>query len=613
MPTDCRRCTHKQDVSELSDFDKEVWQCPYQRHADGKCLFHLPISDKSDAEVTEALLTVIHDPESLRVVNADNPSTLQPQWKLFIGGQFGQLDLSHTLLDPDDNQPLDFRKAEFHGNIDASYLECRSPVWFDDATIQRTAVFDEAVFEKEVRFNDTIFRSDVSFFDTQFKADAHFTEVSFNSLVTFHAANFTNDAKFTDAWFSGHAKFSRVTFERRAQFGRSLFSRRTRFNGASFHSTALFDDAMFRDVVSFLGARFAEDARFNGAQFSASTLFETVRFDGEFSFVGGEISDSMTFEAARFDRGATLTGGLDGDLSMKDAAFEDRLDIQDLNTDEQTLVQLQGTTIPKGSLVCSTTSSHPVVYDLRDARIGNIDLIGGNRLDIPLFNNLLLEQTEFDGFDFADYIDELTTVNWTLHTDQENSLRRSHYQRLVPAVLQNPFELAGSELTASERASQYATYEGTYLRAKNGAKQVGFSRAAANFFIRELTYRRRKAFWQMMASERPSSFQAAYQWVASLLLGGTSGYGERPSYVIITSALLIVGFGAAYNILVPDLYPEALSSLSLSLGAFVTLLLGSPGSINEYPLVSALAHLEGILGAFLIALFVFTLTRSLHR
>lgn len=104
---------------------------------------------------------------------------------------------------------------------------------------------------------------------------------------------------------------------------------------------------------------------------------------------------------------------------------------------------------------------------------------------------------------------------------------------------------------------------------------------------------------------------AAGRWLANMMLHLTSGYGERPWRVITTSGLVIIGFAVVFYGLSPMLYDTPTEYFILSIGGFVTLILGN---INvENALVNLLVQFEGFLGAFLIALFVFTLTRSIHR
>lgn len=607
------RCTYTHSVSELEEFDGDTWNCPYREHKNGLCLFHLPVPEKTDEMVREALLRTIRNRANLRVTEQSAEESVDEPSNTFLGSRFGNLHLSHELLDPGDNQPIDFRECAFEGTLRCSYLEARSPVWFSDAVVWGHVSFDEAIFQKEVRFDNVTFHRAVSFFDVRFNADAHFTRGTFESLVTFYAASFKGDGKFTDARFNNRAKFSRARFEGNAQFGRAIFRSRVRFNNTQFGSTVLFDDAILSYIASFNHATFTNRTRFDGTRFLSKTVFTDATFKKDVSFIGVQISDIVTFDDASFERSSTFSGALDGDLSLARTRVGGQLEMRDIENNEQQVVSLRESSVAEGSLECSTSSGTPVGYDLRHARVGHVDLTGTDRLDEPLFENVLFEETTFDGFEFADYINQLTETGWVIHDSPRASERSYWSELLVPSVFHTPFELAGSGLSAAERAAKFGTYESTYLRAKNGARQVGFSRAAADFFIRELAYRRRKSFWQVFADAPPSRIRAAYRWGANTLLGVISGYGERPSYVLFFSGAVVVGFGSLYSLLAPGLYSNQLSFLSLSIGSFVTLLFGNPGAISNFPVVSALAHLEGVVGAFLIAVFVFTLTRSLHR
>jgi hypothetical protein len=59
-------------------------------------------------------------------------------------------------------------------------------------------------------------------------------------------------------------------------------------------------------------------------------------------------------------------------------------------------------------------------------------------------------------------------------------------------------------------------------------------------------------------------------------------------------------------------YGTTVGYLILSLEPFITPVLGGTARIDE-PRIRLLAEIEGFLRAFFIVLFVFTLTRSIHR
>ncbi|MFD1567036.1 hypothetical protein [Halolamina litorea] len=148
----------------------------------------------------------------------------------------------------------------------------------------------------------------------------------------------------------------------------------------------------------------------------------------------------------------------------------------------------------------------------------------------------------------------------------------------------------------------------TYIEARKGADDVGDSSTAGNLFVNERRIRReihrREGDWVDFYANR------TFDWVA--------GYGERPRRALRSSLLLVGGFAAVYWVLwylLPGFssptYGGVDGALLLSSASFTAFVLG--GTTVEAVPIRLLANVEALLGAFMIALFVFTLTRSLHR
>jgi len=148
----------------------------------------------------------------------------------------------------------------------------------------------------------------------------------------------------------------------------------------------------------------------------------------------------------------------------------------------------------------------------------------------------------------------------------------------------------------------------TYINARKGADDVGDSSTAGNLFVNELRVRRR-------IHAREGNYG---NYGANLVFDAVAGYGERPGQAFIASICIIGAFTGIYMLLW-EFYPpfstpvyEGLGGgMLLSSASFTAFVLG--GASVEPRLVRFLANFEALLGAFMIALFVFTLTRSLHR
>lgn len=154
----------------------------------------------------------------------------------------------------------------------------------------------------------------------------------------------------------------------------------------------------------------------------------------------------------------------------------------------------------------------------------------------------------------------------------------------------------------------------TYVLARNGANRVGDTNAASRFFRNEMLQRRR-AYRETARGGGPvrERLDAALDYVSNGLFALSSGYGERPGRVLTFSGGIVFAFAGVFAVLLPEPpYGGPLGYGLLSLESFVALILG--GGTEQSDLgVRLAATVEGFVGAFLIALFVFALTRSIER
>lgn len=155
--------------------------------------------------------------------------------------------------------------------------------------------------------------------------------------------------------------------------------------------------------------------------------------------------------------------------------------------------------------------------------------------------------------------------------------------------------------------------ESTYLLAKNGANHEGDQMAAGEFFQMEKIWARR----QYINGISETSSKDAYRYVSNMLLSAIAGYGERPQRVLRWSLVMIGVFSVFYwgtgNLLLGDQSNMTVVEAGIaSFGSFVTLFLQPDSSFGANALKLS-AQIEGFIGVFSISLFVYTLTRSVHR
>jgi hypothetical protein len=307
-------------------------------------------------------------------------------------------------------------------------------------------------------------------------------------------------------------------------------------------------------------------------------------------------------------------------------------------------VSLRNSTLPEGTLMITLPdgASEHVWYDLREASVGDLTVEFDGDSGETAIEHLLLLETRYDGFRFSALEGGIDADNARLHTLQGSGVVTrlddvpSPRERIDPdrPVLYRLGELyARLPRTGTGYESDDpppTDLEQTYLNAKNGASQVGDEDIAGQFFRREKRYRRRR-YWERLcrvAEGTTSSGRTLGRWFANAVFDRMAVYGESPGRVVFLSAGIVAVFAGLFWLLLekppygnqyidtgvlPEWLALSLQPLTLSIESFVTLVLVGPADERLTPLAHLLGQIEGFLGVFLVALFVFTLTRSVRR
>lgn len=568
--------------------------CPHEPVDDAPfCVFHLRPDERAARGVTaDELAAAVVDR-----VHTDKRS------RVFVGATFETLDLAYETLSAADKYPIDcrlvsvtgtlsladsvvthdlllhgaelaevsFERAELNGYLggrdtavagraDFDYAKFGRKVEFWNASFAGPTSFYAAEFDDYGEFRRASFAADADFKYTTFRRDAEFWDARFDGDVTFHTTQFGGYAEFRGATIVGEADFKYTSFARDAEFWDATFGGDATFYAAEFDNYAEFKDADFWGQCTFRYAAFDRDAEFWYATFESRADFRDATFDASAEFDETVFDDGADFRNARladaqFDE--TTTGGAQIDLIQAD--------------------------IESGRCIQPDTSV--TFYNLRGATLGDVDLVA-DRDDVNLFEFFRFYDTQFAGFDFPGHRDALNPT-WEIHR-------------------------FGGTLRTPDTAGEL---ESTYLKAKNGAAQSGDTAAAAEFFLKEMKYRRRGHLETIRdGTERPlARLLAGLKWSTNWFYNLTCGYGERPLRTIGFSLGLIVLFGLGYWLIgIQSGAGNFLAYLTFSLQSFVTLILGEVPGVQSV-VVRLLAAFEAFLGAFFIALFVFALVRSIRR
>jgi len=381
-----------------------------------------------------------------------------------------------------------------------------------------------------------------------------------------------------------------------------------RVESAQFRERTLFSRTQF-SRVNFFNTVFDERVLFTDCTFTGYSLFKNTDFHHTVDFSRTEWRNKSTFSKSTFQRLAKFEEiTVDSRLTISDSDFLSDMSIKlsDIQPEDTMTIDLSGSMVSGGEL--RPPNRGDMIFDLTDTTLGDVRLLGTSPIDLTQYRFV---NTSFDGFDFSEYTESLVNVNWYFHIMNDGSSLSGGSAAWSSDQDDNHqypegFEDLGSE-TDTDSISP-GTLRSTYLRAKNGAKAVGDDTASAEFFLREMKFKR-KVHFEKFRTDR--SLKGLQDWISNWFYNVTAGYGERPGRTFIMSIIFIFLFANMYALRSPESYSagHVFEYLEFSVQAFVALVLGTP-STTLFP---GLAAAEAFIGSFMIALFVFTLTRSIHR
>src|SRR5665648_706261 len=358
-------------------------------------------------------------------------------------------------------------------------------------------------------------------------------------------------ANFTEATFEGVANFTEATFSRFAYFTEATFSRVAYFTEATFKGGADFIEATFEEVAHLKEATFKGGANFIEATFKVLAYFKGATFSGvanlsETTFKGQADFTEATFEEVAYFTKATFSG---------DADFKLKYLIKGIN-----LLKLK---VFSGKKISINVMNGKGKISFKRAYLENI------YLDIELVECVLI--------DFTDTLFRNTKV--------EKDKIKNH-------ILQ-------------EKEKKFSKAKEIYLLLKNNFHSIG------QYEDESWAYKKEKDM------ERKSNchFNTLHKWLWSCFLNGIFGYGIQPSKVIMSAILIITLFSFLFmnpgisNIVGIE---EITSNNFFDCLYFSTITFTTLGYGDFRPLEGLgrfLAGSEAFIGAFMMALFVYTFAR----
>jgi uncharacterized protein YjbI with pentapeptide repeats len=586
--------------------DEQDWipeTCPHESLEEvGRCPFHLSPDRYEEVDITSEGVT-----EAFR--ETVDPETNQN--KCFVGAHLRTLPLAEERIETADNAPLDLRLATIDGELEWQNTRFEPSVTMEGAVLCSDGRTGEPAPESAANRYVSL-AADIDLKGARFEESVDFKHARFGAAVSFNGAEFDDVAMFNYATFDDSVEVW-ATFRGKADFSKATIRGAAQLRG-TFESAAIFNYTTFEDDVILWNSTFGHKAEFLAAHVEGTFDCEHATFEGTARFVETAFEGSVIFDGSAF------------------------VDVVELNRIRapNAAISMQDAELSGGHIGLTDRGPH---YDLNEATVGDVAVTCTDDSTSDPLGYLRISRTTFEGFDFSDHaasfkpdwrIDSLVNSWPTEDLDSETDLHR--YERL----------------------------EDTYLRAKSGATNAGHNKAASEFFVHEMRYRRKQhatlakrrvkdrlietpsTSWEYALApavglvatgrdllgrlnprawrdhrnrEQTPAWQAGYRWVSNGSLGLIAGYGERPKRPLVLSVATIFVFAAVYALL--GVSPTSNGPLGsgyilLSTQSFITFILGSSPVQTDF-LPQLLSSIEGFMGAFFIAVFVFTLTRSIHR
>lgn len=566
------------DLPDVESNLDEEWVCTREVDSnENSCVFHMSTEERAKKGITDA--DVVD-----RLVAELSKEGTEP--KQFIDATFGTVDLSHVEIDPPDNRPIDFRHATFEGKLLLNNSTVTNRVWFRGGEFKQVRLHDVHLqqdcdwygchFEKTVYADRPVFGGKALFARSRFEAGvrlrksprfdgkATFTGAFFDSYLEIKAGRFNDQAFFRDVDF-GRASFRKSRFTESASFADATFNK----SEASSTESADFSDTVFNGIVNFGSQDLDED--YDAATFNCEPQFSDATFNSLADFVGVELTGDVVFE------NLTSNGVFEFNPVLADT--------------ELVHIDLTGAKITAGTV--DQPSEGYVLFDFHRAEVGELQ-ITTETSDPSALNAVRFIKCEFNGFDFTSYRPALEP-EFSIHEFTE-----------VP-------DAPETELEPAER-------ETTYQKAKAGADRVGDNRAASQFFIQEMRARKSRLAEQLEQSTKEVDRRRyQFRYDTNRIFDVVAIYGESATRVIWVSIAIVLIYASFYGIWYNtfggrlDLdAPFLLNYALLSLESFTGLVHGGGARIDDWVIRLAAAS-EAFVGAFFIALFLFTLTRSVYR
>lgn len=253
------------------------------------CLLMASMASGQDVgcNVSDGVCRIVSAAEIMGKIRAGEPVMYE---NVFVSGDINLSRIGKPVV-----SPIKIVNSTINGSLRINGVEFMGPLNLSGT-----------VFSGDVVARGASFRSDVSFADAHLLRVAEFTLTKFGGVANFVGTNFHGPLSMSYAQFSKVGSFEGAAFWNHADFSNAQFMDDTSFERVHFLRSASFEFARFYQLVSFWRSVFHGEASFANSEFSGTANFMSVRFDENAVFMGSRFSHDVTFSAARFSKSAVF-------------------------------------------------------------------------------------------------------------------------------------------------------------------------------------------------------------------------------------------------------------------------------------------------------------------
>ncbi|MCX8207772.1 MAG: pentapeptide repeat-containing protein [Methanothrix sp.] len=253
------------------------------------CLLMVSMASGQDisCNVSEGVCRIVSAAEILGKIRAGEPAIYE---NVFVSGDINISRIGKPLI-----APIKIANSTINGSLKIDGVEFMGPLNLSGT-----------VFSGDVAARGASFDSDVSFAGAHLLRNAEFSLARFSGTANFVGTNFHGPLSMSYAQFLKVVSFEGAAFWNYADLSNAQFMDDTSFERVHFLRGVSFEFARFYQLVSFWRSVFHGETSFANSEFSGTANFMSVSFDENAIFMGSRFSHDVTFSTARFLRAAVF-------------------------------------------------------------------------------------------------------------------------------------------------------------------------------------------------------------------------------------------------------------------------------------------------------------------